>query len=479
MVYLMHGEGRGAGASTFIAEVVVSSAIRFSLGAALCVVVATARLAIAEDIKRTEIYQRIRRALDAVPAIDTHDHLRPFEEIPGRDVTDKGRGMTLRSIWGGSYYTWINPLSPWPEGKSFDVWWAKAKHDFADARATSFYRYVLPAFKDLYGTDFETMTDGQARELNGRIFENDKNDQWLHHVVTERANIELMFIDPYWARFKFERAYRFAVPVLNVTTMVDGYHESSFASELDSPYFFVRQQGKEIKSLDDYLAALDAIFAKGVESDCACLKSTLAYQRTLEFANVPWERAKKVFGRKKAELSAEEIKDFQDFIMWRLCELSAKHELPFQIHTGQARIQGSNPMLLVDMIAGNPKTKFVLFHGGFPWIGETGVIAMKYKNVWIDSVWLPQLSYTMAKRAYQEWLEVMPSDRIMWGADTTQAEGIYAATVWTRQCVSEALAEKVDRGELREEQAVTIGTQILRENALKLFPKLKRQLWKK
>ncbi len=435
--------------------------------------------ATAEDVKKTELYQRIRKALDAVPAIDTHDHLRPFEEIPGRDLTDKGRGMTLRSIWGGSYYTWINPLSAWPEGKSFDVWWTKAKHDFADARATSFYRYVLPAFKDLYGIDFETMTDEQARELNDRIFENDKSDQWLHHVVTERANIELMFIDPYWARFKFERPYRFAVPVLNVTTLVDGYHESSFASQLDSPYFFMRQQGKEIKTLDDYLAALDAIFAKGVASDCVCLKTTLAYQRTLDFANVPRERAEKVFGLKKAELSAEEIKDFQDFILWRLCELSAKHELPFQIHTGQARIQGSNPMLLVDMIAANPKTKFILFHGGFPWVGETGVIAMKYRNVWVDSVWLPQLSYTMARRAYQEWLEVMPSDRIMWGADTTQAEGIYAATVWTRQCVSEALAEKVDRGELREEQAIHIGTQILRENALKLFPKLKRQLWKK
>jgi hypothetical protein len=461
-----------------IDEATMKLPIRLSIFVALAML-CCARLSAAEDIKKSDLYRRIRTALDAVPAIDTHDHLRPFEEIPGRDLTDKGRGMTLRSIWGGSYYTWINPLSPWPEGKSFDVWWAKAKNDFADARATSFYRYVLPAFKDLYGIDFETMTDEQARELNDRIFENDKSDQWLHHVVTERANIELMFIDPYWARFKFERAYRFAVPVLNVTTMVDGYHESSFASELDSPYFFMRQQGKEIKSLDDYLAALDAIFAKGVESDCACLKTTLAYQRTLEFSNVPRERAEKVFGRKTAELTADEIKDFQDFIMWRLCELSAKHELPFQIHTGQARIQGSNPMLLVDMIADNPKTKFVLFHGGFPWVGETGVIAMRHRNVWVDSVWMPQLSYTMARRAYQEWLEVMPSDRIMWGADTTQAEGIYAATVWTRQCVSEALAEKVDRGELSEEQAIHIGTQILRENALKLFPKLKRQLWKK
>jgi predicted TIM-barrel fold metal-dependent hydrolase len=112
-------------------------------------------------------------------------------------------------------------------------------------------------------------------------------------------------------------------------------------------------------------------------------------------------------------------------------------------------------------------------------VSETAAIGMRHRNVWIDSVWMPTLSYTMAKRAYQEWLEAMPSDRILWGADTVQAEGIYAATEFTRQCLAEALAEKVERGQLREEHAARIGRQILRENALALFPKLKRQLWRK
>jgi predicted TIM-barrel fold metal-dependent hydrolase len=85
----------------------------------------------------------------------------------------------------------------------------------------------------------------------------------------------------------------------------------------------------------------------------------------------------------------------------------------------------------------------------------------------------------MAKRAYQEWLEAVPSDRIMWGADTVDAEGIYAATEFTRQCLAEALAEKVGRGELLEKHATRIGRQIMRENALKLFPKLNRVLWQK
>ena len=432
----------------------------------------------ADDVKQTPIYARLKAGIDAVPAIDTHDHLRPFGEIPNLDETDRGRGMTLHGIFRGSYYPGINRLTRWPEGKSFDDWWATARNDFADARATSFYRYLLPGFRDLYGVDFDTITDAQARELNDKIFANYKSDAWLIDVITKRANIELMFIDCYWARLQFARAYQFSVPVLNVTMLISGHHPSVFANPLDSPYVFAERQRQKIESLDDYLAVLDMIFQQAVAADVACLKSTQAYQRTLSYDRVPKERAAAVFGKPADKVSKEEVKAFEDFMFWHIAGLSAKYELPFQIHTGQARIQGSNPMLLVDLIEANPKTKFILFHGGFPWVGETAVIGMKYRNVWFDSVWLPMLSYTMAKRAYQEWLESMPSDRIMWGADTVQAEGIYAATEFTRQCLAEALAEKVERGELHEQHAARIGQQIMRDNALKLFPKLKRQLWR-
>ena len=158
--------------------------------------------------------------------------------------------------------------------------------------------------------------------------------------------------------------------------------------------------------------------------------------------------------------------------------MSARYDLPFQIHTGYA-LAPSNPLLLTSVIEANPKTNFILFHGGFPWIGETGSLVMRHgSHVWIDSVWLPTISYTMAKRAYHEWLEMVPSDRILWGGDSKHAEGIYAATVLTRQCLAEVLSEKVDRGALSEDHAHRIGRQILRENALKLFPQLRKRLWK-
>src|SRR4030095_11695418 len=172
------------------------------------------------DVKSSATYGRLKAGLDATPAIDTHDHPLPFETLRGREMTENGVGITLHSLWQNSYYTWFNPLSPWPASGRFDEWWSKARHDFDNARATSFYRYQLPAFTDLYGVDFDTITDEQARDLNRRIFENYRTPDWFYQVITERANIELMLVDPYWARFSFTNAYPFGVLVMNVTTLI-------------------------------------------------------------------------------------------------------------------------------------------------------------------------------------------------------------------------------------------------------------------
>ena len=432
-----------------------------------------------QNTQDTPTYRTLKTYLDGIPAIDTHDHLWPFDKLPGYVETEMGRGMNLAGLWRNSYLTRIQAITPWQPGMKFDAWWAKAKHDFADVRAASFYRYQAVALQDLYGVDFDRITDEQARDLNQRIFRNYADKRWLYEVVTEKANIELMFNDPYWARFDFKKDYPFAVLVLNVTTLVRGFHPSEFKTPMDDPYAFAKEMNLEVKSLDDYLRLLDLLFEEAKRRGAVVLKTTLAYLRTLHFERVSRERAAKVFGRRRDEVSEADVKAFEDFIMWQLAGLSAKHELPFQIHTGNARLQGSQPMLLLDLIEANPKTKFILFHGGYPWVSETGAIAMKYPNhVWIDSCWLPTISYHMAKRAYHEWLDVAPSSKILWGADCNHAEGIYGATVMTRRCLAEVLAERVDRKELAMEHAQRIGKQILRDNALALFPQLKDRLWK-
>jgi hypothetical protein len=55
---------------------------------------------------------------------------------------------------------------------------------------------------------------------------------------------------------------------------------------------------------------------------------------------------------------------------------------------------------------------------------------------------------------------------------------VCGAAEFTRRCLAEALAAKVERGELREADALRIGQQVMRDNALALFLQLKDRLWK-
>lgn len=160
----------------------------------------------------------------------------------------------------------------------FDDWWAHAKQDFANAHATSFYRYQLPAFQDLYGIDFDQVTDVQARQLNERIYRNYLDQRWLYEVITQKANIELMFNDPYWARLEFKQDYPFTVVVFNVTPLVRGFHPAEFAQPADDPYHFARRNGLPLASLDDYLQAVSGSQGEGsgLPQDHAGLSANLA-----------------------------------------------------------------------------------------------------------------------------------------------------------------------------------------------------------
>ncbi|MBN2024625.1 MAG: amidohydrolase [Pirellulales bacterium] len=440
---------------------------------------AIAAPAAAGDVKDTEVYARLKKQLDAVPAIDTHSHLPGpghFAHVAQQWRRDgKREDAALAWVWRVSYFAWAHPLAPWPADGRVETWWADAKTDFDNSRARSAYRAMLPIFQDLYGVDFESLTADQARELNDRMEANLARPEWADEVLRKRANIETMVIDAF-EFFPNEDRYPFLVYACNVIALVNGFHPSEFSdseSPSSNPFAFAKKHKLPVESVDDYIAVLDAILAEAKRAGAVCLKSQMAYNRTLQIDCVEKSDAEAVFGKTRDELAPAQVKAFQDFVFWRLAELSAKHDLPFQIHTGHARIQGSNPMLLVDLIDANPETKFVLFHGGFPWVGETGMIALKYPNVWVDSVWMPTLSYTMGKRAYQEWLDMFSSNRILWGSDMTTIEGSYGAAALCRQCIVEALAEKVLRHELREEDALRIGRQILRENALALFPSLR------
>ena len=165
---------------------------RSILTATVCCLLWLPVAAAGQATRDTAAYQRIKAFLNSVPIIDTHDRTRPFDQLPPYVETERGRGINLYGLWARSYYgTLYRRLTPWKPGQPFAEWWSRAKHDFDDARALSQYRYMLPAFQDLYGIDFNSITDEQAAWLDQRIFENYRDQKWLYEVITERSNIRI------------------------------------------------------------------------------------------------------------------------------------------------------------------------------------------------------------------------------------------------------------------------------------------------
>jgi predicted TIM-barrel fold metal-dependent hydrolase len=148
-----------------------------------------------------------------------------------------------------------------------------------------------------------------------------------------------------------------------------------------------------------------------------------------------------------------------------------------QIHTGfhegnENLLSNTNPLNLTNLFTEYRNVKFDLFHGGYPFIGESSALAKTFPNVYLDLAWLHLISPYVARGALSEWIDTVPSNKILgFGGDYVFVEGSYGHSIIARENVSKVLIQKVENGELKLEYAKSLAKKILRENAINLFLK--------
>ena len=87
-----------------------------------------------------------------------------------------------------------------------------------------------------------------------------------------------------------------------------------------------------------------------------------------------------------------------------------------------------------------------------------------------DLCWLHIIAPGVAKRALHELIETVPANKILgYGGDFFHVEGAYAHAQMARAITAEVLAEKVEQGYLREEEARVLLDRILYRNGKELF----------
>jgi predicted TIM-barrel fold metal-dependent hydrolase len=117
------------------------------------------------------------------------------------------------------------------------------------------------------------------------------------------------------------------------------------------------------------------------------------------------------------------------------------------------------------------ETRFDVYHAGIPWVSTVGVMARQAPNLWLNLCWTHVISPVMARRALDEWLDVVPANKIIaWGGDYWMAlEKVYGHLVMARENVAEVLADRVHRGLMTEPEALALAEMMFRTNAEALY----------
>lgn len=213
-------------------------------------------------------------------------------------------------------------------------------------------------------------------------------------------------------------------------------------------------------------------------------KFEAAYLRSLAFDAVDPAQADRVY-RQYANRPAPPDADYkflQDYLFRYLAAECGRLGMAVHIHTmagagGYFDVAGANPLNL-ELLFNDPalrKTKFVMVHGGWPYVREIGALLSKpnaYLDISAQTLLLPPASVAATLR---EWLALVP-EKVMFGTDAYPysnelgwEESGWMAARNGRDALGRALTGMMRDGEITQTRALELARMVLRENARALY----------
>jgi hypothetical protein len=433
------------------------------------------------DVRKDTTYISIREHCDQIKVINTHEHQRWPEE--NGDLTYRFFHLLRSSYLMADV---VSAGGRWIGFQEMDTMehsrlWEELGEPLDYSRSTSYYGHFVRGFQKLYEFRDPCFTEDNTLMLSEQIEENYSDyREWFHEAFT-RAGFELMFLDQYWRPFNTSIDEDHFALVFHINLLVgNAGMKPGEGQELEGVYRQAEESGFNINTLDDYLKFCDLLFKRNIEKRAVCVKNSMAYSRSLDYEDVPFEIASELYDRPPGSLSPEEQKMIQDHVFHWIIKKSIEYDLPIQIHTGYLAGNGNTldngrPLKLNNLFLQYPEAKFVLFHGGYPWTGEYAAFGKMFPNVYLDLVWLPQISREEAIHALEEILDGTPYNKLFWGGDCAFIEETTGSLEFGKDVVATVLSKRVDRGLLTEEVAMEITDRIFRENAIEVF-KLEERL---
>jgi predicted TIM-barrel fold metal-dependent hydrolase len=445
-----------------------------------------------KNLKTTDLSKRI----NGIVAIDTHTHI--GKEGPGAAWK---LGAQLKRVLFWNYpYQYLAAAGadlddPALQSAGIEEVLVRLAPYWERIRATGTGGATLESFRDLYGFDGDFGDRKKVAELVKKIaaaYKGGEQNRWTEvfrkvNVELAMKNVELTYFTDYLPSqpprdAAIERKLIRAIPRIDSYLFGPFRLEGSRMLELSLPGMndalaaTIAALRAKTRTLPEYLDMIRAAFRAYKRHGAVAVKMTIAYLRDLTFEDAPKAAAEKVFRNRAHVRDLAAARPFQAYVLRFILDRCAEHDLPIQIHTGlqagnDSNMPECNPITLTNLFRDERfrRVRFVLLHGGYPYTGEMGVLARSFPNVYLDFAWLPLLSPAMCARCLEEWLEFVPSSKLMHGADVHTAEDMYVVTRRARRIIAEVLGRMVDAGRVKAADALAIARRILRENAIEVY----------
>jgi len=445
------------------------------IGKAAVLIMLFTQLFFSCSVDRTEqLENTILEYTDGIKIVNTHEHQRGPDQRESDSINFYHLLQTtyLMQDLGSAGAQWVDYEVM--KEKSNSWLWEQFAPYLDYCRSTSYYSHFVEGFKKLYGFKDLYFTEENIGELSAQVAANYSDFEAWYSKAFSLAGYEIMFNDQYWNPYNVDVDSRYHALVFHINNIVDGIWKRPRPGWIGEVYKKAEEEGFTINKLEDYLDYCDHLFKKNLDKNAVCLKNSMAYSRSIYYEDIDYETAEAIFERAAEGLMREDQQRLEDFMFHWCIGKAIEHDLPIQIHTGYLAGNGNNlengkPAKLLNLFMKYPEAKFVLFHGGYPWTSEYVALGKMFPNVYLDLVWLPQISREKAVRTFDEMLDGVPYSKIFWGGDCAVIEESVGSLEFAKGVIAEVLAMRIDRGLLTEDIALEIVEAIFRENAIRVF----------
>ncbi len=396
-------------------------------------------------------YRTIYALLETLPVVSSHEHHWPDELQVG---------LTLERIFEKSYVGWrgARVVGSTPEARGAFL----ARH-----RGGSYFTWIEKGIQRVHDFD-QKITPENWDEVSGRIERRHSTPGEHISILREVGRYRRAVQDTYWQYGSDIGHPEMFSPTMRTDMFVRCFHPAVRDHDDNNPFACYPDAPRG--DFAAYLAWLEALFTRWRGAGAVAMKSASAYERSLGYGPGDLRAAAAVFGRAPETVDGEARAAYEETMFNWFCALAAKLDAPFQVHMGLGQLTGSRPMLFAPTLDRHPRTRFVLFHMGYPWYPEVGALAHNYRNVCVDMVWAPIISPTAAISALHQYIEVTrTNDLIAWGSDTWTSEDAVGALLAWQHVVATVLAEKVENGYIDMADAERLARGLMYENAAKIY----------